>query len=72
MSIGRFADVSGYGGVEWAVIAFHALVGALFLAGGVQTFASGGALGGAGLQTLIGLMIVTLGLVVAKAVSRRG
>ena len=71
MSIGRFADVSGYGGVEWAVIAFHTLVGALFLAGGVQTFTSGGALGGAGLQTLIGLMIVTLGLGVAKAVSRR-
>ena len=71
MSIGRFADVSGYGGVEWAVIGFHALVGALFLAGGVQTLANGGALGGAGLQTLIGLMNVGLGLVVAKAVSRR-
>jgi hypothetical protein len=71
MSIGRFADVSGYGGVEWAVIGFHAVVGALFLAGGVQTLTSGGAVGGAGLQTLIGLMIVGLGLVVAKAISRR-
>jgi hypothetical protein len=71
MSIGRFADVSGYGRAEWAVIAFHTLVGALFIAGGVRILANGGALGGAGLQTLIGLMIVGLGLVVAKAVSRR-
>jgi hypothetical protein len=75
MSIGRFADVSGYGGVEWGVIAFHAVIGALFLAGAVQTLASGGGgttLAGAGLQTLIGLMIAGLGFVVAKAVSRRG
>jgi hypothetical protein len=70
MSIGRFADVSGYGGVEWTLIAFHALVGGVFLASAVG-LASGGALGGAGLQTLIGLMIVALGLVVARAVSRR-
>ena len=71
MGIGRFMDVSGYGGVEWAVIGFHALVGALFLAGGVQTLTSGGALGGAGLQTLIGLMIAGLGLVIAQVASRR-
>jgi len=71
MSVGRFTDVSGYGGVEWAVIGFHGLVGALFLAGAVQTFAGGGEPGGAALQTVIGLMIAGLGLVIAQAVSRR-
>jgi len=71
MSISRFTDVSGYRGLEWAVIGFHGLVGALFLAGGVRTFTSGGELGGVALQALLGLMIAGLGLVVAQAVSRR-
>ncbi|MEF8841515.1 MAG: hypothetical protein V5A62_07790 [Haloarculaceae archaeon] len=71
MGLARYTDVSGYGGVEWAVIGFHALVGTLFLAGGVQTLTSGGALAGAGLQTLVGLLIAGLGLVVAQVASRR-
>lgn len=71
MALPRFADVSGFGRLEWVVFGLHAVVGALFLLAALRTLTSGGALAGAGIQTLIGLLIVALGLVVAQVVRDR-
>ena len=71
MDLAHFVDVSGFGRLEWIVFALHAVVGAVFLVTAAGTVASGGALAGAGLQTLIGLLILGLGLVVAQVVRDR-
>jgi hypothetical protein len=71
MDIARFTDVSGFGRLEWAVFGLHALVGGLFLVAAAQTVVGGGAFVGAGLQTLVGLMLLGLGLTVAQVVRDR-
>jgi hypothetical protein len=71
VNLGTFVDVSGFGRVEWVVFGLHAVVGALFLAAAAQTVTTGGPLQGAGLQALIGLLLIGLGLVVAGTVADR-
>jgi hypothetical protein len=56
--------------LQWSVFGLHCLVASLFLAGAVG-FLQQGAPMGAALQSLLALLFVGLGLVIARVVGRR-
>lgn len=56
--------------LQWAVFGLHCLVASLFVAGAVG-FLQQGAPMGAALQSLLALLFVGLGLVIARVVGRR-
>jgi hypothetical protein len=71
MSYADYFAVTDYDRIQWVVFGGHLLVALLFLGGAAQTLLGGGPLPGAGLQALVALLVVGLGLTVARMVGRR-
>jgi hypothetical protein len=67
----QYFAVNEYHWTQWVVFGGHAFVAFLFLAAGVRTLTGGGEAFGAGLQLTIALLIIGLGLVVARVIGDR-
>jgi hypothetical protein len=66
MGYTQYLAVDEYDWTQWVVFGGHAFVAFLFLAGAVSTLGGSGGLTGAGLQTTLALLVLGLGLTVAK------
>ena len=71
MSYGQYFAVGEYDWTQWVVFGGHAVVAFIFLAAAVNTLGGGGELAGAGLQATIAVLILGLGLTVAKVMGGR-
>jgi hypothetical protein len=71
MSYAQYFAVDEYDWTQWVVFGGHAVVAFLFLAAAVNTVGSGGELLGAGLQATLALLVLGLGLTVAKMMGNR-
>jgi hypothetical protein len=71
MGYAQYFALDEYDWTQWVVFGGHAVVAFLFLAGAVSTINGGGELLGAGLQATLALLVVGLGLTVARMMGRR-
>jgi hypothetical protein len=71
MNYTRYFAIDSYDWTQWVVFGGHAVIAFLFMAGAVSTINGGGEVAGAGLQTLTGLLVIGLGLTVAKMMGDR-
>jgi len=71
MGYAQYFAVGEYEWTQWVVFGGHAVVAFIFLAGAVSTLGGGGELAGAGLQATLAVLILGLGLTVAKVMGNR-
>jgi hypothetical protein len=71
MALGDYFAVNDYDRTQWVVFGGHAVVAMLFLAGAVRVLNSGGDPTGAVLFGSMAVLVLGLGLTVARIVGRR-